>query len=78
MLLTADSHGMRNDVISLLQECDRASTVNYPSSLIEALRTTPLPEDLMLHTLIATYLPGTNKSLNLKGVELVRFIKNAK
>lgn len=69
--LKNNSLGMRIDVIGLLQECDGTLTVSHPSTLVEALQATPLPEDLMLHTLIATYLPGSHKSLNLKGVELV-------
>ncbi|XP_069942239.1 nonsense-mediated mRNA decay factor SMG5-like [Cherax quadricarinatus] len=69
--LKNNSHGVRNDVIGLLQECAGTAGENSHNALLDALRITPLPEDFMLHTLISTYLPGTSKSLNLKSMELV-------
>ncbi|KAG7159782.1 SMG5-like 2 [Homarus americanus] len=69
--LKNNSHGVRNDVIGLLQDSAGVSEGITRRRMVDALQTTPLPEDLMLHTLISTYLPGTHKSLNFKTMELV-------
>ncbi|KAK4300523.1 hypothetical protein Pmani_027272 [Petrolisthes manimaculis] len=68
--LSADPHGIRQDVISLFQDSKQAAKATS-STLADALLITPLPEDLMLHTLIPSFLPPSPKALNLKSLELV-------
>lgn len=68
--LKNNSVGVRNDVISVFQEKDQ-SVESPQNKLEEALQKTPLPEDLMLHTLIPTFMSGTHKSLNLKTMEMI-------
>lgn len=69
--LKNNSVGVRSDVILILQESEQSLEQSPHSKLVEALKITPLPEDLMLHTLIPTYISGTHKALNLKTMELV-------
>lgn len=68
--LKSNSNIVRHDVIKLVQESVSGST-DSQSPMLEALCKTPLPEDLMLHTLISSYLSASHKSLNLKASELV-------
>lgn len=70
IVLSSDPHGIRHDVINLFQDSKHDAKVTC-STLADALLITPLPEDLMLHTLIPSFLPPSPKALNLKLLELV-------
>lgn len=64
---------VRSEVAAIVLETEKTPADGPLSKQAEALKTTPLPEDLMLNTLIPTYLSGIQKSLNLKTMELVSF-----
>lgn len=65
---------MRNEVVAIVQESEKPPADHPCSKQIDSLKTTPLPEDLMLNTLIPTYLSGIQKSLNFKIMELVSLL----
>lgn len=64
------SQGVRSEVIELVQHTAEGKAV-CSDVMVESMLTTPLPEDLMLHTLIPSYHASTHQSLNLKTIELV-------
>lgn len=64
------SQGVREEVIDIVQHSVEGKT-KCPDAMVECMESTPLPEDLLLHTLIPTYHASTHKSLNLKSSELV-------
>lgn len=65
---------MRSEVVAIVLEAEKTPADSPHNKQAEALKTTPLPEDLMLNTLIPTYLSGIQKSLNLKTMELVSLL----
>lgn len=69
--LRNNSVGVRNEVVAIVQESEKPPADRPCNKQVDSLKTTPLPEDLMLNTLIPTYLSGIQKSLNFKTMELV-------
>lgn len=69
-----DSVGVRNEVVAIVQESEKPPADRPCNKQVDSLKTTPLPEDLMLNTLIPTYLSGIQKSLNFKTMELVSLL----